>query len=223
MCHSSSTFWSFLLLSILGSWDGSLSQQHISPFSAVCAHYHHSARVDMFLGILAGGLLLVPVFVTVGIHLGVENQKLSALIQGKPPPGTIINPSTGGYVPRVISTSQFCQKAYGFEPFPYRYLCKWPSFSGKWVQIRIKKTRWSNHHESISRHASRKPITDGPRPHPWPYSQQATESFVSVQFRCLIRCVWLESGKGTAALFYVHFLIFLVSFGVPAYANLGRR
>jgi hypothetical protein len=96
----------------------------------------------MFLGLLAGGLLLVPVFVTVGIHLGVENQKLIALIQGKPPPGSIIDPSGGGggYIPRVIETQSFCQKAYGFEPFPYRYLCKSfsiPSFSRQNKQIRM--------------------------------------------------------------------------------------
>jgi hypothetical protein len=93
----------------------------------------------MLLGLLAGGLLLVPVFVTVGIHLGVENQKLIALIQGKPPPGQIANPSGsgGGYVPIVIETQQFCQKAYGFEPFPYRYLCKSffrPSLSSQRMQ-----------------------------------------------------------------------------------------
>jgi len=124
----------------------------------------------MFLGILAGALLVLPVFVTVGIHLGVENQKLIALIQGKPPPGQIADPTgSGSYVPRVKLDQQFCQKAYGFEPFPYRYLCEYSTFHLKakavGMQTRLTRGRWSNHPSQFPTTLD-KPINEQPRPHP---------------------------------------------------------
>jgi hypothetical protein len=71
------------------------------------------------LTFFSGALFVLPITITGGIYLGVSHQKVINAVQGKPPPGTT---STGAQ--RVIETDTYCQKAFGIEPFPYRYICK---------------------------------------------------------------------------------------------------
>lgn len=74
----------------------------------------------MLLNLFSGSLFLLPILVTLGVYVGVENQKVIKVVQGKPPPG--VNPDG---TRRIIKDEQYCQKAYGIEPFPYRYICEY--------------------------------------------------------------------------------------------------
>jgi hypothetical protein len=80
----------------------------------------------MLLNIFSGSLFLLPILVTLGVYVGVENQKVLKVVQGKPPPG--VNPDG---TQKIIQNEQYCQKAYGIEPYPYRYICKY--FFPTWI------------------------------------------------------------------------------------------
>jgi hypothetical protein len=76
------------------------------------------------LSLFSGSLFVLPIAVTVGSYMGIESQKVIDVINGKPPPN--VNPDGSQ---RIVGTTQYCQKAYGFDPYPYRYMCKFFSLS----------------------------------------------------------------------------------------------
>lgn len=72
------------------------------------------------LTLLSGGLFVLPVLVTVGVFIGVENQ---ALFHGNGQIGSgWFSPGGGGGA--RITTQTYCQKSYGITPYPGRYICE---------------------------------------------------------------------------------------------------
>jgi len=71
----------------------------------------------VLLSLFSGSLFILPVAVTVGTYIGIESQKVIDVVHGKPPAN--VNPDG---TPRIVGTSQYCQKAFGFQPFPNRYI-----------------------------------------------------------------------------------------------------
>jgi hypothetical protein len=72
----------------------------------------------ILLSIFSGALFVLPVAVTGGLYVGLQHQKVIDAVHGKPPPNS--NPDG---TPRVVETTQYCQKAYGIDPYPFRYTC----------------------------------------------------------------------------------------------------
>ena len=71
----------------------------------------------VLLSLFSGSLFVLPVAVTGGLYVGLQHQKVINTVQGKPPN---INPDG---TPRVVNTTAYCQKAYGIDPYPFRYTC----------------------------------------------------------------------------------------------------
>jgi hypothetical protein len=70
------------------------------------------------LSLFSGSMFVLPIALTGGLYVGLRHQQVIDTVQGKPPPN--INPDG---TPRLIETTQYCQKAYGVDPYPYRYTC----------------------------------------------------------------------------------------------------
>ena len=105
----------------------------------------------MFESLVSGGLMMLPVLATAGIYVGVNYQNINDLFHGKIPNGVIpLNPDG---TPKVITTTQYCQKTYGIEPFPYKYVCKLnlSFFSQQSITI---TTRPPSGHVNIHTHAT---------------------------------------------------------------------
>lgn len=64
--------------------------------------------------LLSVGLFVLPIAITIGVLIGVETWRIS---QGKPSLATQDNRQT---------TEMYCQKEYGIQPNPGRYVCKSP-------------------------------------------------------------------------------------------------
>jgi len=66
------------------------------------------------LSLLSIGLFILPIAITIAILVGVETWRVS---QGKPGLATQDN---------RLTTDMYCQKEYGIQPNPGRYVCELP-------------------------------------------------------------------------------------------------
>jgi hypothetical protein len=84
----------------------------------------------MFLNsVFSGSLLSFPILITLAIYLGINWQHISdTIIKGQIPEGWTPN-SGGGSITNgktgKLRVEQYCQKAYGIEPYPGRYIRKY--------------------------------------------------------------------------------------------------
>jgi hypothetical protein len=66
------------------------------------------------LSLLSLGLFILPIAITIGVLIGVETWRIA---QGKPSLATQDNRQT---------TDIYCQREYGIQPNPGRYICEPP-------------------------------------------------------------------------------------------------
>ena len=70
--------------------------------------------------LLSFGLFILPVAITVGVLVGVEQYRLGHHERNP------LGPDND-----IITTTTYCQRSYGYSPAPWRYTCKFPCSSCK--------------------------------------------------------------------------------------------